>query len=97
MTRIPSFSEEPNVNPACQVQKKHYRYKGLDPSAIYDISSIEMEAYMPARLRKRIRAAYETIRQLEPEVNPVKKILCVVSGFEAKAPHIDEIDEISTE
>jgi hypothetical protein len=57
----------------------------------------EMEAYMPARvLRYRIRAAYETIRQLELEVNPVKKILCVVTGFEAEV-HIDEISEMDLE
>jgi hypothetical protein len=57
----------------------------------------EMEAYMPARvLRYRIRAAYETIRQLELEVNPVKKILCVVTGFEAEV-HIDEIGEMDLE
>jgi hypothetical protein len=54
----------------------------------------EMEACMSARvLRYRIRAAYETIRQLEPEVNPVKKILCVITGFVAEF-HIDEIDEM---
>jgi hypothetical protein len=51
----------------------------------------EMEAYMPARLRNRVRAAYETIRKLEPEVNPVKKILCVVPGFEAEV-YNDEMD-----
>ena len=55
----------------------------------------EMEAYMPARARNRIRAAYETTirQQLEPEVNPVKKILYVVTGFEVEV-HIDEINEM---
>jgi hypothetical protein len=38
---------------------------------------------MLAGMRNRIRAAYETLRQLEPETNLVKKILCVVTGYEA--------------
>jgi hypothetical protein len=45
---------------------------------------------MLAGMRNRIRVAYETMRQLEPEVNPVKKILCVVTGCEAE-DHIDKM------
>ena len=53
----------------------------------------EMEACMPADMRNRIRAAYETIRLLEPEENPVKKILLGVSGHDAEV-HIDEITDM---
>jgi hypothetical protein len=51
-----------------------------------------MEEYMPPALRNRILAAYENIRQLEPEENPVKKVLLVVTGHEAEV-YIDEITE----
>ena len=52
-----------------------------------------MEAYMPADMRNRIRAVYEIIRQLEPEDNPVKKILLVVAGYDAEV-HIKEITDM---
>ena len=51
----------------------------------------EMEDYMPPAMRTRIRAAYGIMRLLEPEVNPVKKILLVVTGSESEV-HIDEVD-----
>jgi hypothetical protein len=44
----------------------------------------EMEAYMPAPLRNRIRAAYATIHQLAAGVNPVRKVLLVVTGHESE-------------
>jgi hypothetical protein len=46
---------------------------------------------MPAAMQNRIRAAYENIRQLEPEVNPVKRVLLVITRVEAEV-HIDEIN-----
>jgi hypothetical protein len=56
----------------------------------------EMVAYMPAVMRNRIRAAYENIRQLEPEVNPVKKILLLVTGVDAEV-YIDEINDMDVD
>jgi hypothetical protein len=44
----------------------------------------EMEAYMPAPLRNRIRAAYANIQGLAVGVNPVEKILLVVTGQNAE-------------
>jgi hypothetical protein len=42
----------------------------------------DMENYMPATLRNRIRTAYEDIRQLDIAENPVKKVRLVVTGQE---------------
>ena len=53
----------------------------------------EMEAYMPLVMRNWIRAAYEIIRQLELQENPVKKVLLVVSGAKWEV-HIDEIADM---
>jgi hypothetical protein len=50
----------------------------------------DMQAYLPGELRNRIRNAYETVRQLEPEENPVKKIVLVITGEDAEV-HIDEV------
>lgn len=47
-------------------------------------------------MRNRIWAAYETIQLLEPEENPVKKILLVVSGHDAEV-HIDEIADMDVD
>ena len=48
---------------------------------------------MPPEMRNRILTAYENIRQLEPQENPVKKVLFVVSGAESEV-HIDEIADM---
>ena len=53
----------------------------------------EMEAYMPPEMRNRIRAAYLLIRRLEPQENPVKRILLVISGAEWEV-HIDELADL---
>jgi hypothetical protein len=50
----------------------------------------EMEAYMPATLRNRIRTAYGDIRQLDITENPVKKVLLVVTGEDYEV-HIDQV------
>jgi len=50
----------------------------------------EMEAYMPATLRNRIRTAYEYIRQLDITENQVKKVLLVVTGEDYEV-HIDQV------
>jgi hypothetical protein len=42
----------------------------------------EMEAYMPASLRNRIRAAYGNVHL--PTTNPVKKVMLVVTGQESQ-------------
>jgi hypothetical protein len=50
----------------------------------------EMQAYIPAALRNRVHAAYENIRLLEPEQNPVKKIELIITGGD-EGLNIDEI------
>ncbi|KAI2499452.1 hypothetical protein MHU86_15036 [Fragilaria crotonensis] len=49
-----------------------------------------MESAMPVELRTRIREAYAGIRVLEADVNPVDRVLLVVTGYENQV-HIDEI------
>jgi hypothetical protein len=52
-----------------------------------------MESFVPQGLRARIRDAYDRIRVLNDDVNPVKRVLCIVTGYE-NLVQIDEIVEI---
>ena len=54
----------------------------------------EMEAYMLAPLRNRIRAGYGNIQLLGANSNPVKKVLVVVTGQEGEV-RIDQLFEDS--
>lgn len=49
-----------------------------------------MQDYIPQVLQNRVQNAYETIRRLAPEENPVKKIELVITGGD-NGVHIDEI------
>mmetsp|Transcript_19788 Transcript_19788/g.28005 ORF Transcript_19788/g.28005 Transcript_19788/m.28005 type:complete len:105 (-) Transcript_19788:235-549(-) len=47
-------------------------------------------ARVPEEKKDRIRTAYEAIQQLENSVNPVKKVLLVITGHESEV-HMDEV------
>ena len=46
--------------------------------------------YLPETMRNRVRAAYENIRVLPVDENPVEKVMLVVTGFEGEV-YLDEI------
>lgn len=61
----------PNILPSQCIQERVALVLALP--ILWAAFDDEMEAYMPATLRNRIRTAYEYIRQLDVTVNPVKK------------------------
>ena len=57
--------------------------------ACYDLTQKD---HVPVALRERVAAQYESIRLLEPNTNPVKKITLVVAGHEGQL-FIDELND----
>ena len=55
-----------------------------------------METSMPSELQNRICTAYAEIWQLQPDKNPVKKVLLVVSGVDSEV-HIDDIGDMDND